>query len=104
MGKRAQRNRYNFGSRHVTGKRQRDTFLSAFRERVEQEKSARIVLSGDFALEIEGDNEILEYDDSLVMVKTGKKKLLIAGTDLLVERYGEESLSIKGRILSLSWL
>ena len=104
MEKRGQRNRYDFGSRHIPGKKEKDTLLTAFRERVEEQKAVRIVLSGDFALEIEGKSEILEYDDNLIMIGTGKKKLLIAGVSLLVERYGEESLSIRGKIASLSWI
>ena len=59
---------------------------------------ARIEITGNSELVIDGCKGILLYDDDGIKINTGKNSVLITGHNLLVASYIDETMIITGQI------
>ena len=62
-----------------------------------------VTITGDTEISVENLKGILEYNDSIIRVRTKSGKILIKGDKLLVDSYSNDEMMIKGKIDSVEF-
>ncbi|MEG2597159.1 MAG: YabP/YqfC family sporulation protein [Oscillospiraceae bacterium] len=104
MTKKPSRNRCNDGSKFLPSPAEKKTLFEAFKEPIKNLFfEPQMQLIGNSELFIEGCQSILEYDDMMITLLVGKRKLLIMGRELTVSGYTDSSITVKGFFQGLEW-
>lgn len=60
--------------------------------------------SGNREVVVEGCQGVLEYDENIVYIDTGKMKVRFLGRDLILRNYVDKSITVSGFINSVEFL
>ncbi len=63
-----------------------------------------VTMTGNFELLIEGNRGIVAYDENCILIRAERNQLKIEGADLTLSSMAGENLTVRGRILSVSWI
>lgn len=66
-------------------------------------KKSRLILTGSHHLFVENYDKILKFESDAVLLLVGKRRILISGKNLWLERYDKFDLLIKGNIYSIMY-
>lgn len=66
-------------------------------------KKSRVILTGNHKLFVENYDKVLKFEPDTILLLVGKRKLLISGKNLWMERYDKFDLQIKGMICSIEY-
>ncbi len=105
MKKKTNRNRFGEDKNYPFLKDCKKPLFDAFKEKTKTfiyEPELQFISNKE--IYIEGCKDILEYDDIIIKLSFGKKKLLLMGKDLSLSGYTKTSITVKGEIQSLEWI
>lgn len=100
--------RHNHSRRPPDNRSRRDVIFEKIEEELEFPRTAiasavHIELCGNREAIVDGCKGVLEYDDTVIRLNTGKLVVRFTGSDLCINTYNMDTAIIQGNILSIDY-